>query len=398
MFDFYGPNALKVSAFIEAVKNQSDEDFSLTGPRVMDWNRLESLIKKTSSLGNVRVTERSQAVRAAFEAVINKGSELQRKLVAYVASMLVIEDHLTREERTFLSLFLVDTLVPLKTLYKDYEKEDHAIEDFCKQLSLIDGRNVYIKCRPDARGKTGTGLPDFVINRKGKDYTVEHTSINSYANQVHCEKLWAKYFKPLEIEEKVKAAYPQGFVDISIPIDALKSEAEARKFDFGKFVDELIKAVGKTPRGRNGDKAQRRWLPDVPFRVQISNNNGEGFVGCSVIQLVPTYRERMESDLEKEILRAINKKSGKLRRAKNSGEKTVLLLDSDDYALVNELTLADAFARAIAPNQGILQGVDEVYIQHRRGTCWIVPVKLGDRTFPKLPEFNRYRHRQWKLL
>ncbi len=106
----------------------------------------------------------------------------------------------------------------------------------------------------------------------------------------------------------------------------------------------------------------------------------------------------MEGDLEKELLRAINKKSGKLRRAKANGDKTVLLLDSDDYALVNEFILAEAFARAIKQNQTILKGIDEVYIQHRRGTCWIVPVKLGDRTYPKLSEFNRYRRKQYELL
>jgi len=44
--------------------------------------------------------------------------------------------------------------------------------------------------------------------------------------------------------------------------------------------------------------------------------------------------------------RAIRSKGEKLRRAKARGEKTVLLLDSDDYALINYEMLAEAFEKA----------------------------------------------------
>lgn len=395
MFDLYGPNALKVSAFIKAVGNIPADEFNLVGPRVMDWERFESLMKRVQSLAEERRDERDRAYRAAAEAVKDKGTELQQTLVAGVAALLVIEDRLSREEKNLLSLYLVDTIVPLKLLYEDHKKEDIAVEEFCEQLSLIDGENVYVKSRPDERGRTGAGLPDFIVSRAGRDYTVEHTSLDTYPHQMLFETLWAKYFKPLRIEERIKQAFPKSFIHISIPLDAFKQDSDARKFDFEKFVQELIAAVKQTPRGRNGSERRTYHLP---FPVHISNDDGNGFRGCFVIQIVPTHPEKRDDDLEKEMAKAITKKRRKLQAAKQKGERTVLLLDSDDYALVNEEILADAFAQAVSNDQTILDGIDEVYVQHRRGKCWLVPVKLGDRVYPALPEFEEYRYKQWEVL
>lgn len=395
MFDQYGPNSLKVEAFIRALKNVSAEEFSLAGPRTMDWDRLDSLLKRVEALEGERLEERARAYHNAKEAVRGKGSEIQGKVVATVAATLVVEDLLTKEERTFLSLVLVHPFVPLKLLYEDFKKEDLAVEDFCEQLSLIDGQVAYVKSRPDERGQAGAGQPDFIISRAGRDFTVEHTSVDTYPNQVFFEKLWAKYFKPLNIEERVKQAFPKSFIHISIPIDAFKSEREARNFDFEKFVRDLIEAIKSTPKGRNG--SERRTF-DLPFPVQVSNDDGNGFVGCFVIQIVPTYTEKRDEDLEKEMAKAVRKKQRKLKEAKERGESTILLLDSDDYALVNEEVLADAFAHAVSSDPSMLDGIDEVYIQHRRGNTWIVPVKIGEQVYPILPAFDEYLHRQYEML
>jgi hypothetical protein len=395
MFDQYGPNSLKVNAFIKALRNLADDVFALLGPRTIDSERLGSLLKRIDALESERLDERVNAYRDALDAVKDKGSEIQRKFAAGLATMLVLEDRLKRDEKVFLSLFLVYTIVPGRLLYADYKKEDRAVEDFCEQLWLIDGQEVYVKSRPDERGQGGAGLPDFIISRAGKDFTVEHTSVDTYPNQVFFEKLWAKYFKPLKIEEKIKQAYPKGFIHISIPINVFKRESEARKFDFEKFVQDLIDAVAKTPKGRYGKKRKRY---NLPFPVDISNDEGDGFVGCYVIQIVPTHEEQRDVELEKEIAKAVIKKRKKLKEAKDRGESTILLIDSDDYALVNEEILADAFARAVGHDPAVLDGIDEVYIQHRRGKCWLVPVKLDDRLYPDLPEFDEYRYKQWKML
>lgn len=115
MFNKYDPNSLKVDACIKAIKEMSAEAFSLTGPRTMDWERPESLMRTTSQ-ENERLTERAKAYLDVEEAVRDKGSETQTKVVTNVAAMLVIEDRLNREERTFLSLFLVHIRTTQRTL------------------------------------------------------------------------------------------------------------------------------------------------------------------------------------------------------------------------------------------------------------------------------------------
>jgi hypothetical protein len=128
----------------------------------------------------------------------------------------------------------------------------------------------------------------------------------------------------------------------------------------------------------------------------VSKSDGFGIV--FVVQVVPTQREQMNENLVHEIKRAIHRKQKKLKAAKERGERTVLLLDSDDYALVNWQMLADAFADAVGADESVFEGIDDVYIQHRGGGCWIFPVKLAERMYPQLLEFEEYWNRQAELL
>jgi hypothetical protein len=397
MFTRYGPNSLKVNAFIRELEGLTAEQFSTVGHFDLDLNRLKSLIERIEALGGELSGERGNAFNDALKAAGDKGATDQRKFVAALASILVVEDRLNREERTFLSLFIIDTIVPLRLLYVDHTKEDLAIEDFCKQLSRIDGENVYLKSRPDERGQSGQGLPDFIVHRAGQDLTVEHTLLVTYKNQVFYERLFSQYFDALNIEQRIREAYPDKWINISIPVDAFQKRSEAEKFDFDKFIQNLIEAVGQTPESYNASKTVKYEFPDTPFPVYISNGGGD-FHGTLLAQTVPTHREQIEVDLREEITKAVNKKRKKLLEAKRRGQRTVLLLDSDDYALVNEGMLAEAFGSAAANHASMLEGIDDVYIQHRRGNCWIVPVKLGDRIYPDLPEYEEYWRRQGNLL
>ncbi len=395
MFVRYGPNALKVGAFIGALEGLSSGEFALRGPWLVDQNRLDALFETLRTLRGERAVERANAYLDSIAALKEKDSEIHREVVANVAALLVLEDRLTLEENNFLSLALVDPIVPLKLLYNRHRKEDHAIEDFCEQCSRIDGQNVYVKSRPDSRGQNGKGLLDFIVSRGGEEPTVEHTFINTYQRQVFYESLWRDYIKPSEVRQRLKQAYPKSRISVYIPEDAFKKESEAKKFNWADFIRRLIEAIERTPRGRYGRKQQTH---NIPFPVVVSNDDPMGFPGCYVIAIAPTNDERIETDLKEEISKAIIKKRKKLQEASKRGESTILLLDSDDSAFVNHQILADAFAKAVGSDLSTLEGIDEVYIQHRGGTCWIVPVKLGDRVYPNLAEFEDYRRRQWELL
>src|SRR5688572_6414667 len=100
MFKRYGPNSLKVSAFIRELEGLGDEKFATVGHINIDIDRLKSLAEKVDSLGGELSEERTNAFRDALKAGGDKGSSDQRKMVAALASILVVEDRLNREERT----------------------------------------------------------------------------------------------------------------------------------------------------------------------------------------------------------------------------------------------------------------------------------------------------------
>lgn len=128
----------------------------------------------------------------------------------------------------------------------------------------------------------------------------------------------------------------------------------------------MIDAVGKTPEGYNGNKPRAYQLDGTPFTVRI-NYDGDSHPYVFIVSVVPTTQEQVRADLEKDIARAVKSKSKKLRAAHERGARTILLLDSDDYALVNPFILADAFGRVAAGGEVSMDGINEVYIQHRGG-------------------------------
>jgi len=64
------------------------------GPSPIDTKRINSLLKRIGGLEGERLNERAIAYRDASDAVRDKGSESQRKLVASLAAILVFEDRL----------------------------------------------------------------------------------------------------------------------------------------------------------------------------------------------------------------------------------------------------------------------------------------------------------------
>lgn len=399
MFDRYGPNSLKVGAYIKALQSMSRQEFATVDCLNLDNAQPKLFFERLKALKDVRRVERNNAFDDAIDAAQGKGSENQRTLVGGLASILVIEDFLNQSDQVFIDLFIIHPKIPLKMLYEHYQKEDEAIEEFCRRLTRMDGQTVYVKERLDHRGQSGQGLPDFVVHRNAEDFTVEHTLVNIYQKQVFYEYIFEKFFEPRKIEEQIKQAYPEQWITISIPINSFESEREASQFDFHKFTQNLIKAVGKTPLGGYGNKRIAFQFAKTPFQVEISND--EGFWDCRVFGVVPATRAQIEENLEAEIVRAIGRKSQKLQDAKARGDATVLLLDCDDYALVSWETLVTAFGRAATSTLALplLKTIDQVYIQHRgAGCCWILPVKIGDAVYPNLPETEEYWNRQADIL
>jgi hypothetical protein len=104
----------------------------------------------------------------------------------------------------------------------------------------------------------------------------------------------------------------------------------------------------------------------------------------------------LESHLENNMAQAIREKRGQLGSYRRQGLSTILLLDSDEFVLTNRDSLAEAFRGAAAretPDE-----FDEVFLAVTfQNPIWIYPLKLHDRLYPDLPEFERYFDIQYTL-
>lgn len=384
-FDRYGPNACKVQALLHALRNLSSAEAARLESYV---GRVELFLRIASGHGleAERPGAREAAAADAMKAVVGLGSQDLMKVVGSMAMALAVADRLP--SRPFEDYdYVLSGIIPGYRPYEFYDAEDFALEEFCGQLAEIEGREVYVMSRPDDGGANGAELPDAVIKRGGGRYVVEHTAVSSYVRQTDFEAKFERSIKAAEVDKAVMEAHPGYGVNIVIPVNAFKSDKEIERFDFEAFKEGVVKAVGETPISRNAEKVNRVALPSVPFEVAISRHRWGTF--CHIIQSVPTDREGLKKHLDAEMVRAVNAKRRKLSAAKAAGERTILLLDSEDYSLLSHHAMAQAFGHVA---RGLdLTGIDEVFTIHNRGvTCWVLPAKVGGRIYPLLPQFRQF--------
>lgn len=385
-FDRHGPNACKVQALLRALRELSADDAARLEGCVLHTEQFFLVIANIASRDNRQVSALA-AMEDAMCAVAHTGSGDLMKIVGSIAAALIYGDRVQPLNSWQTFDYIVSTLIPGYKQYEFYDPEDSAIEYFCEQLSKVEGHEVYVVARPDDCGANGTRLPDAVIKRGGEEYVLDHTAVCSYTQQINYEDKFKRAIKNAGIEEAVMAAHPGYGVEIIIPVDAFKTDREIEQFDLQQFARDVVEAVGSVPAGYNHLKHKTFSFPNTRFDVHIARHKYGTY--CHVDPLVPINMERLPAHLDVEVTRAVNSKRKKLTAAKEQGARTILLLDSEDHAMLSHEAMAKAFGR-VAPNLD-LSGIDEVFTIHNRGTiCWVLPAKIGNKVYPNLPEFEDY--------
>jgi hypothetical protein len=287
--------------------------------------------------------------------------------------------------------------VKKENLTNVFRQEDFAIEEFCKKLSRIQQSDVYIVCKPDNRGRNGEKKCDAIITRANEQLTVEHTSLMSYGanegkkTQKEHQVLIERFIIPLKIEETIKSIFPANWITIYIPVAAFDMKFRYEQV-FRKLKEELISTVATMNESRSFEESIEFKFDGIPFSVWIKKESHNSPV-CFIIYNVSNKQNDIHENLKNEVIRAVQRKRDKLAQAKHYGARTLLLLDSNDTAFVNILFLARAFGNAIS--QVSLEGIDEVFVIHSIPTsCWIAPVKIDEKVYPNLSEFQEYVQRQ----
>ena len=268
-------------------------------------------------------------------------------------------------------------------------REDRIIGEFCQAIENFEGIKVEVVGHPD-REDPGAGGCDALISKQGTTYALEHTTFDAFPAQRTDNPRFRTVISPLE--ESIPQAVPDSFVQITVPSDAVPTGLPWRKLRdvLNERCIEALHKMDATPPSEN--RFRRFEFPGVPFPVYISRQYWPEDPGCLVGRLAPA--DQAEA-LRQCLLGAVSAKREQLRGYHTEGYPTILILDSDERALINDIVVADAFATATADEE--LSEIDDVYFaESKRQPAWFYPLKLGQRVYPELPEFEEYRSVQFR--
>jgi hypothetical protein len=235
--------------------------------------------------------------------------------------------------------------------------EGDVIDAFIAYLREHGHPSLQIDRRPDKENRN-SGDIDAVAG----GFSIEHTSIDTLPNQRRDSDWFIQVAGGLEQELTSKPPFRLNVT--------LEYEAVAKGQDWATIRHALKKWItGKAEHLADGRHVLNN-IPGIPFRlcVRKSSNRRPGI-----------FFGRFEPDdetLPARIKEQFDKKANKLTKYHIPGKTTVLLIENDDIALMNEGKMLDAIQKAY-PN-GPPQVVDQI---------WYV-----DTSIPSEIEFRDFTH------
>jgi len=261
----------------------------------------------------------------------------------------------------------------------DKARQEKVIEQFPRQLFLMEGKKVEIIERQDLDPRGGGGC-EAIIECEGKRIALEHTTIESFIDQRVDDIRFGEVIVPLE--RALSKYFPDSFIRIGVQIRSVKKE-----IDWEVLRDSLIagcKNILKTL--PCGNKIAKKTLAGVPFPVHLTRFKAKALPGCYVYRWLESSHKR---EMAKIIARAFKKKRNQLIGYKAEGKPIVLILDSDDFVLNDAVSIAEAFVEATRIES--VEPFDKIFLALTSNQpVWFLPLKLGNRCYPGIGEFQRY--------
>lgn len=264
------------------------------------------------------------------------------------------------------------------------EREDKAIDVFIERLSIINDVKMVVLDRPD-RNPLAKGGCDALIEENKSKIALDHTTVDIFPNQRADDPAFLKVMVP--IEGRVLKEFPDSDIRITVPTFVIpKGDQDA----FRVFLENEIISAIKTLSFGNAEHEFN--FPNIPFPVWIirqKNDHPLCYVG-----------RKAKIGLSEVITKIIEDKYLQLTSYKRSGYKTVLLMDSDDFTIINADMIREEFVQVARSKADKTTAFDEVYLITTYATAnpWLYPIKIGNDMYPNLPQEDSFLHVQNKLL
>ena len=223
---------------------------------------------------------------------------------------------------------------------KDYD----VIDTFIEYLREHGHPELKICRHPDEENRTSSD-----IDAIAGPFAIEHTSIDTLPNQRRNNDWFNQVIGSLEQEFESQLSFR---MSIMFPYDATTKGKVRDRIAIRKALKSWI--LEKSPYLEFG-KHDLDNIPGIPFRLTVDKRT-------SHIPGVAFWRSKPDDNtLSCRIKELLDKKAKKLERYKNLGKITILLIESDDIALmdVQGREIVDAIRKAYP--MSILIGVDKIW-------------------------------------
>jgi hypothetical protein len=240
------------------------------------------------------------------------------------------------------------------------------------------------------RSENTQGIPPVEVDfQLGEDhFALEHTMLQTFAKQTYSAKQF--YDLALDVVEKLSGQLPKpGAYKLSFPTFTTVGKSMSLERARAVLRQWVVSAASEL-HAAHPERRPRNYEPHVhqafataspgglPFEVSLSRqvhwNLDERFDG--VLTLGRMGPDDLEQQRIVQMTQALDKKCPKLRKFKEAGARTVLVLEDADASLSNHVTVAEAFEAA---SVGRTDLPDEVYQISTSAGPWMVwQLKAGD--------------------
>jgi len=215
--------------------------------------------------------------------------------------------------------------------------QDEVIRRFIKQYNSCQDARFTITRWPDKEERNQRACDAYAEVLAVRPLAIEHTNIETFRQQKKDSARFLKICGVLETE--LRAAFPYD-VSLIIPTFGIQTGT-----DWNGIRDTLrawlLTQVSTLPFGHTDHQ-----VDSVPFRITIwkQDSHGRGF---GVARMAPPGLDTND-ELTEIVAAALNNKNDQLQKYRANGGETVLILETDDIALMNHVLLYKAFLQASA--------------------------------------------------
>jgi hypothetical protein len=234
------------------------------------------------------------------------------------------------------------------------------------------------------------GPVELICTLGNRRFAFEHTRIEPFPGHIQLEAEAERHFQPLTDALVGKLPVDDRF-ELHVPAGVLlgKNDREVRPIQEA-LVRWILETGPSLPIARFGRYVlpiQKVTPPGVPFAVALHRWKREGFpFPFNTVHLVGS--DDLEATRMKRIEEAYTRKLAKLLKWKESGARTILILEENDIRLTNHFLVGDALFEI---EKTIADRPDEVYLVSTAASRWfVIRLRIGNTTFYDMPVDERY--------